>query len=222
MDMSGIHTSRGKVPGQKFLLRSYCSTDRRRWLELTKSSLSQRSTLYSRCLHMFRSTFHQQALDFLLAAIEQHFPRSKRMTCFREAKQAGLLRAREQKKVAALIDESAARWSLLPDDILQLVFAHLEPLDLSRAACVNSTWSSLADTDSLWQKFLPQPCVASSSSESSKSLLLSKPPLCSLFQYNRSILALCSTQPCQKTCNCSSSSNSCLHGATSNMTNLMT
>lgn len=123
------------------------------------------------------STYHQQALNLLLMTIEQHFPRTKRLACIRDAKQAGVLRAREQKKAAALCDESAVRWQDLPDEILLLVFAKLEPLDLSRASCACVAWDSLAGSNSLWQKFLPNACPASSAVRSSKISFLGQPPI---------------------------------------------
>lgn len=126
------------------------------------------------CPLVFRSTYHQQALNLLLMTIEQHFPRTKRLACIRDAKQAGVLRAREQKKAAALCDESAVRWQDLPDEILLLVFAKLEPLDLSRASCVCVAWDSLAGSNLLWQKFLPNACPASSAVRSSKISFLGK------------------------------------------------
>lgn len=105
---------------------------------------------------MFRGKLHCQALQALTATVEQTLPKAKKEAFLQELRQAGVAKARELKKEAALSASSSPACSIysIPDHLLFKVFEKLEPLDLARAACVSLSWTRIAVDDALWSRFL--------------------------------------------------------------------
>ncbi|KAK9812669.1 hypothetical protein WJX72_001589 [[Myrmecia] bisecta] len=102
----------------------------------------------------------KSALDALVKEASRVLPAAQRAELQRHYKAACVAARRMEKRTDTNDPEVPSAFVHLPEEVLEVILQHLDPLSLACAACVSRDWAGVAVRDHLWkphfQAFLSQ------------------------------------------------------------------
>ncbi|KAL3143941.1 hypothetical protein ABBQ32_003756 [Trebouxia sp. C0010 RCD-2024] len=112
----------------------------------------------------------RKAVGGLLEAVKQRLPQSRVRKAQQEYKKRFVSLSRKDRPSDIAEEDAEGDDTVLgelPLEVLQHMFTLLDPVTLGVVSCVCSTWHSLSQDESLWQRCLAQVTLVNSSSSSS-------------------------------------------------------
>ncbi|KAL3149929.1 hypothetical protein ABBQ38_013292 [Trebouxia sp. C0009 RCD-2024] len=113
----------------------------------------------------------RKAVGWLLEAVKQRLPQSRVRKAQQDYKKRFVSLSRKDRPSDIAEEDAEGDDTVLgelPLEVLQHMFTLLDPVTLGVASCVCSTWHSLSQDESLWQRCLAQVTLVNSSSSSSR------------------------------------------------------